>query len=81
MRSLTPTLLDPFELADAEGSGLRRRVPSLQDGLVDDATLWFDRATLDFVGIALVEEISEAPPWTPEPVDRRWRGRTWADED
>jgi hypothetical protein len=76
MTSLTPTLLDPYEVSDDEaGSGVRR-LPS-----VDEETLWFDRASLDFDGLALIEEISEAPPWTPEPVDRRWRGRTWAHDE
>jgi hypothetical protein len=76
MTSLTPTLLDPFEVyGDDETSGVRRV------STIDDETLWFDRASLDFAGLALIEEVSEAPPWTPEPVDRRWRGRAWGEDD
>ena len=29
---------------------------------------------------ALVSEHNEAPPWTPEPIDRRWRARGWTDD-
>jgi hypothetical protein len=76
MTSATPTLLDPFEV-----SGVARpRLPSLAS--VDPPTEWFDRGALGFslADVALVEELSEAPPWTPEPVDRRWRARGWTDD-
>jgi hypothetical protein len=75
MVSNTPTLLDPFEVA---GRGpVRPRLPSL----LDQATEWFDRTSLDFLDMPLtVEEYSESPPWTPEPVDRRWRARGWTEE-
>ncbi len=76
MVSNTPTLLDPFEIA---GMGpARPRTPSL----LDQVTEWFDRASLDFLEVAVgaVQEFNETPPWTPEPVDRRWRARGWADE-
>jgi hypothetical protein len=65
MTSRTPTLLDPFEIAGI-------------------ATEWFNRATLPLFNLAVardVEELSECPPWTPEPVDRRWRARGWTDDD
>jgi hypothetical protein len=76
MMSLTPTLLDPYEVSgDDAGSGIHR-LPS-----IDQETLWFDRASLVFDGLALIEEISETPPWTPEPIDRRWRGRAWGQDD
>jgi hypothetical protein len=77
MTSLTPTLLDPYEVSwDAEGSGVRLRLQTFED-----ETLWFERASLDLDGLALIEEISETPPWTPEPIDRRWRGRAWGEDD
>jgi hypothetical protein len=72
MMSRTPTLLDPFEVERGSHRRLRVAIP-------DDATEWFDRAAL-LEEIALLWEISEPPPWTPEPVDRRWRARCW-DED
>lgn len=68
MVSNTPTLLDPFEVA---AGGPRSPFPSLLE-----PTEWFDRATL-----FIVEESNEVPPWTPEPVDRRWRARGWTDDD
>ena len=73
MRSLTLTLLDPFELGE-EGSGVRR----VTDGA--DGTQWFNRAEMTFVDLAFVEEVNDPPPWTPEPVDPRWRGRCWGHE-
>jgi hypothetical protein len=81
MMSLTPTLLDPFEVAGA----VRARMPSFMDAQASSqATEWFDRASLPMTDLGeafLVEESNEAPPWTPEPVDRRWRARGWADND
>jgi hypothetical protein len=77
MTSLTPTLLDPFEVA---GGGVPRgRLPSF----VDQATEWFDRASLPLFELVsrVVEEITESPPWTPEPVDRRWRARGWSNDE
>jgi hypothetical protein len=77
MMSLTPTLLDPYEVAGSS----EPRGPLTT--LVDQVTEWFDRAALPFfdVGAACgVEELHESPPWTPEPVDRRWRARGWAEE-
>jgi hypothetical protein len=77
MLSLTPTLLDPFEVAG--GAGPRPRLPSLHD-----VTEWFDRASLpllDLVTAFALEESNEVPPWTPEPVDRRWRARGWTDDE
>jgi hypothetical protein len=76
MRSSIPTLLDPFEIGAP-----RARLPS-----IDQITEWFDRAELALLDVAWgfvgeVEEYSEAPPWTPEPVDRRWRARGWTDDD
>jgi hypothetical protein len=73
---MMPTLLDPFEIGDAGAP--RQRLPSL----VDQATEWFDRASLPLLDLVacVVEEISESPVWTPEPVDRRWRARGWTDE-
>jgi hypothetical protein len=85
MMSLTPTLLDPFELAG--GAGPRPRLPSLMDAASSQATEWFDRASLPLLDLGtlgtdfLLEESNEVPPWTPEPVDRRWRARGWADDD
>ncbi len=76
MTSLTPTLLDPYEVS---GAAVRPRLPSL----VEQPTEWFDRATLPFLDVFFacdVEELHESPPWTPEPVDRRWRARGWTDE-
>ena len=76
MVSHTRTLLDPFEIA---GMGPPRpRSPSL----IDQVTEWFDRASLPFLdaAVAAVQEFNESPPWTPEPVDRRWRARGWTDE-
>lgn len=80
--SLTPTLLDPFEVAG--GARPRPRLPSFMDAQASSqATEWFDRASLPTfdLGSLLVEESNEAPPWTPEPVDRRWRARGWADDE
>jgi hypothetical protein len=87
MMSLTPTLLDPFEVAG--GMSPRPRLPSLMD-----PTEWFDRSSLplgrasrpslpllDLSTAFEVEESNEAPPWTPEPVDRRWRARGWTDDE
>lgn len=76
MTSATPTLLDPFEICAP-----RPRLPS-----IDQATEWFDRAELALIddvtfAVGPVEEYSEPPPWTPEPVDRRWRARGWTDDD
>jgi hypothetical protein len=79
MMSLTPTLLDPFEVAG--GGRPRARLPSLIDS---QATEWFDRASLPLLDLGtafLLEESNEVPPWTPEPVDRRWRARGWADDE
>ena len=74
MRSLTLTLMDPFEVSD-EGSGVRR-VTNAPDG-----THWFDRTEMTFIDIAFVEEVNDPPPWTPEPVDTRWRGRCWGHDE
>jgi hypothetical protein len=82
MQSVTPTLLDPFEVAGMA----RPRLPSLPGS--EQPTEWFDRGTLDMremrlshiSHVALLEEINEAPPWTPEPIDRRWRARGWTDD-
>ncbi len=75
MTSATPTLLDPFEI-----TAPRPRLPS-----IDEPTEWFDRAELAVIDVTFqlgaVEEYSEPPPWTPEPVDRRWRARGWTDDD
>ncbi|HEY8039715.1 MAG TPA: hypothetical protein VIF15_07970 [Polyangiaceae bacterium] len=71
MMSATPTLLDPFEVAGVAGP--RPRLPSF-----DQLTEWFDRTTLGF--LEMIEESNEPPPWTPEPVDRRWRARGWTDD-
>lgn len=75
MTSATPTLLDPFEI-----TAPRPRLPS-----IDELTEWFDRAELAVIDVTFqlgpVEEYSEPPPWTPEPVDRRWRARGWTDDD
>jgi hypothetical protein len=81
MVSSTPTLLDPFEVTgihEAEtadqASGPRLRLSTL-----DEITEWFDRAsTLE--EIAFLEEISQPPPWSPEPVDVRWRARGWSED-
>ncbi len=80
MMSATRTLLDPFEV-----SGVARPpLPSLVGP--EQPTEWFDRGSLDFslsdlaFDVALMEEHSEMPPWTPEPVDRRWRARGWTDD-
>jgi hypothetical protein len=81
MMSLTPTLLDPFEVAG--GTRQRPRLPSLMDA-ASQVTEWFDRATLPLLDLAtafLVEESNEVPPWTPEPVDRRWRARGWTNDE
>jgi hypothetical protein len=75
MVSHTPTLLDPFEVA-----GISRQPSLVEQGAV---TEWFDRATLPLFDPRVaqdVEELRESPPWTPEPVDRRWRARGWTDE-
>ncbi len=86
MMSLTPTLLDPFEVAG--GARPRPRLPSFMDAQASSqATEWFDRATLPMLDMLdlgeafLVEESNEVPPWTPEPVDRRWRARGWTNDD
>jgi hypothetical protein len=79
MTSATPTLLDPFEVSGAA----RPRLPSAASLTgVDPPTEWFDRGALGFAlaDVALVEELREVPPWTPEPVDRRWRARGWTDD-
>jgi hypothetical protein len=76
MNSLTRTLLDPYEVAGVPAP--RGRMPSL----VDQATEWFDRASLPLFDLVarVVEEFTESPPWTPEPVDRRWRARGWTND-
>jgi hypothetical protein len=81
MISSTPTLLDPFEVGldttrtTDRASGARLRLSTL-----DEITQWFDRAaTLD--EIAFLEEISQPPPWSPEPFDVRWRARGWGEDD
>jgi len=85
MMSLTPTLLDPFEVAG--GARQRPRLPSLMDlmeAASSQATEWFDRASLPLIDLGtafLLEESNEVPPWTPEPVDRRWRARGWTDDE
>jgi hypothetical protein len=80
MMSHRPTLLDPFEVLDpyevADGSRPRIRLVSL----VEEVTEWFDRASI-LEELALLEELNQPPPWTPEPVDRRWRARGWTDDD
>lgn len=72
MNSVTPTLLDPFEIG-----AVRPALSSLLD--LDPPTEWFARQDLPLTLLqaADVEEINEPPPWTPEPVDRRWRARCW----
>jgi hypothetical protein len=77
MMSLTRTLLDPHEVASR--ASYRPCLPTLVD-----ETEWFDRSLLpqvDLVTACTVEESNEPPPWTPEPVDRRWRARGWTDDD
>jgi hypothetical protein len=76
MTSVTPTLLDPHEVAYAPRAGFLSLVS------VDEPTEELDRASVPFSisHVALVEEINEPPPWTPEPVDRRWRARGWSDD-
>jgi hypothetical protein len=54
------------------------------DAASSQATEWFDRASLPLLDLGtafLLEESNEVPPWTPEPVDRRWRARGWADDE
>jgi hypothetical protein len=79
MVSRTRTLLDPFEVG---GASATRRASGHRLGVASapgDGTEWFDRTgTRDET--ALLEELRDAPPWTPEPIDRRWRARGW-DED
>jgi hypothetical protein len=72
MVSNTPTLLDPFEVG---------RVALVRPPLstLDEVTEWYNRAAM-LDEIAFLEELSQPPPWTPEPLDRRWRARGW-DED
>jgi hypothetical protein len=78
MVSSTPTLLDPFEV-DATEISDRASGPRLRLSTLDEITEWFDRAaTLD--EIAFLEEISQPPPWSPEPIDIRWRARGWDDD-
>jgi hypothetical protein len=72
MVSLTPTLLDPFEI----GRATLHRAPL---STPDDVTEWFNRAAM-LDEIAFLQELNVPPPWTPEPFDRRWRARGW-DED
>jgi hypothetical protein len=75
MVSSTPTLLDPFEVAQTVVTD-RASGPRLRLNTLDEITEWFDRAaTLN--EIAFLEEISQPPPWSPEPVDIRWRARGW----
>jgi hypothetical protein len=83
MMSLTRTLLDPHEVASRVA--YRPCLPTLVD-----ETEWFDRSSIalvtscaveDLVTACAVEESNEPPPWTPEPVDRRWRARGWTDDD
>lgn len=79
MMSATRTLLDPFEVAGVA----RNSLPTLPNLVsVEQPTEWFDRAALGFSisHVALMEELTEAPPWTPEPVDRRWRARGWTND-
>ena len=85
MMSATRTLLDPFEVAGV-GRATLPTLPNLANlanlAGVDEATEWFDRGALGFSisHVALMEELTEAPPWTPEPVDRRWRARGWTND-
>jgi hypothetical protein len=76
MRSSQPTLLDPFEVLDpyevGDGSRPRIRLVSLEQ----EVTEWFNRAAF-LEDIAFLDELSEPPPWTPEPMDPRWRARGW----
>jgi hypothetical protein len=72
MMSRTPTLLDPFEI----GRSALHRAPL---STLDEVTEWFSRAAM-LDEIAFVQRLREPPPWTPEPLDRRWRARGW-DED
>jgi hypothetical protein len=53
-------------------------VDPVEEVVVDE--MW-DEITVPFSisHAAIVEESSESPPWTPEPVDRRWRARGWTD--
>jgi hypothetical protein len=79
MVSSTPTLLDPFEIGRDRTTD-RASGPRLRLSTLDEITEWFDRAsTLD--EIAFLEEISQPPPWSPEPVDVRWRARGWGEDD
>jgi hypothetical protein len=79
MISSTPTLLDPFEVTQTVVVGERASGPRIRLNTLDEITEWFDRAaTLD--EIAFLEEISQPPPWSPEPLDVRWRARGWEDE-
>jgi hypothetical protein len=84
MVSSTPTLLDPFEVTgihethETESADLASG-PRLRMTTLDEITEWFDRAsTLE--EIAFLEEISQPPPWSPEPVDVRWRARGWSED-
>jgi hypothetical protein len=72
MVSNTPTLLDPFEL----GRSAIHRAPL---STLDEVTEWFNQAAT-FEEIALLQELNTPPPWTPEPVDRRWRARGWEED-
>jgi hypothetical protein len=71
MTSVTPTLLDPFEVG-----AMRSRLSTIE---LEPPTEWFARQDLPLTLLhaAEIEEINEPPPWTPEPVDRRWRARCW----
>ena len=77
MQSATRTLLDPFEVAGVP----RPTLPSLSS--LEQVTEWFERCpdamplSLSISDAAQVEEYREPPPWTPEPIDRRWRARCW----
>jgi hypothetical protein len=75
MVSSTPTLLDPFEVGQTE-VGDRASGPRFRLSTLDEITEWFDRAAT-FQEIAFLEEVSQPPPWSPEPVDVRWRARGW----
>ncbi len=72
---------EPRESGTSEANETSHRAsgPRLRMATLDEITEWFDRAsTLE--EIAFLEEISQPPPWSPEPLDVRWRARGWGED-
>jgi hypothetical protein len=81
MKSITQTLVDPFEVAPGRVTGATGVVATASARLLspDEVTEWFKQLG-GIEQIAFLREVRQPMPWIPDPRDRRWRARGWTDE-